>query len=285
MWRPSASMILLSRLKCCVKTDFNYKILVQKRGGNISLGGMYAFPGGVFDEEDSNLERTVLRELYEETGILHYSAGSDRETLRGQLKATPSSFNSLIKEPSFPPMYHYCTFVTPTFEKKRYSTAFFISEICSTESTDIVADGTETELNEWLDPTEAIGMHTQGKIKMLPPQFYIFHELSKHRCIDKLIIELSKGSQYSAFSPDRKSRFHPDKLMGMIDCRGYPAMQPSPVEADKTSIGDASEDSIVTLSLPCDEFHHIYPGQEGQRHRIYCGKPIGTGTYKLEKNY
>lgn len=289
MWRPSASMILLARVKSCTKSEFNYKILVQKRSGGISLGGMYAFPGGVFDEEDGSLERTSLRELYEETGILHYSAGDDLTKIREILKSNPSSFNSLIQESNFPPMYHYCTFLTPTFEKKRYSTVFFVSEICSTESRDIVADGIETELTMWLHPDEAIDMHTHQKIKMLPPQFYIFHELSKHHCIDQLMSVLSKGGplhhQNGTASLDRKSKYHPDNLLALIDCRGYPAMQPSPIELDDNSIDEMPDSSVVVLSLPCDEHHHIYPGQADQRHRIYCGTPIGTGKYKLERNF
>lgn len=279
MWRPSASMILLKRLTKPTTSGYNYKILCQKRG-NISNRGLYAFPGGAYDKEDISLLKTALRELYEETGILHYH-GNDNEfsMLRRQLDSDPEYVHSLWGAASnIPEVFHYCTFITPIFEKKRFSTMFFLSEICHTRTDNMVTDGAEVELNHWLDPAVVLFMHQQADIKMLPPQFYIFHNLSRHRCIDGLLTELREVSRENT----KSRRYCPDEVTTTTDCRGYPPMRPTPVTAQMPSGDDV--DAVVTLALPLDEQHDVYPGASGDRHRIRAVKPIGTGSYSFEVN-
>ena len=44
---PSASLLLFREEK-----DLSFKILLLKRSPNISLGGFYAFPGGMIEKQD-----------------------------------------------------------------------------------------------------------------------------------------------------------------------------------------------------------------------------------------
>ena len=52
-----------------MKIEDDYHFIFQKRAKEISQGGEISFPGGAFDLEDIDFERTAIRETEEELGI------------------------------------------------------------------------------------------------------------------------------------------------------------------------------------------------------------------------
>lgn len=222
---------------------------------------------------------TSLRELFEETGILlgqpvtHQDlpcrAAIDSE--RQSLKKDPSAFQRILHGYStsarVDDLLHFCTFITPTFEKRRYETHFFAAEVDEADCSAMAADGHETAALLWLDPAEAVELQKTKKISFLPPQFYIFNTLSKSQDID------------SIFSTESISLNKYNRKTGVAtDFRGLPAILPTVVRSA------ASTGAAVTLALPFDEAHDQWPGDAGSRHRIVCGTPIGYGDYILEDN-
>jgi hypothetical protein len=190
----------------------------------------------------------------------------DVQSSRSLLRSNPNQFDSILQNLHISPranMLHYCTFMTPTFEKRQYETHFFLAEVGEEECQTMEADGEETESLLWLNPVEAMEMQRDGNISFLPPQYYIFDDFAKDGDIDALVSRLTPvvGKQRE------------DKR---LDARGFPPMRPCLVH-------DASTAASMTLALPYDEAHEEWPGRPGQMHRVLCGLPMGRGEYTLQK--
>ncbi|KAK3273331.1 hypothetical protein CYMTET_18419 [Cymbomonas tetramitiformis] len=276
LWRLSATTIVLRRLKT-TGSNFDYKILLQKRG-NISRAGMYTFPGGVHEKEDNDLRMTAIRELFEEAGVLlcdRYCGDVSEDSFnawRSSVRQDPSQFQEMLNQlharTRSSELHHFCTFMTPKREKRRYTTLFFIAEVSDDECRFMKADGTETASLSWVDPDEALKLNASGKIAIMPPQFYVLKELSQFTSIQEII---------SALQTEKGYEFSTDVAQALFDVRGFPAMQPHPIPQD-------SSEPTIALCLPYDEVHPEMPGGIGKRHRIYSKAPLGTGGYSLEKN-
>lgn len=227
------------------------------------------------------MRATALRELLEETGIhlqnppsvpgkqITAPSREDIQKARGQLRTHPSHYRRLTDEMQWPPprqdILHYCTFVTPTFEKRQYETHFYLAEVSEEECETMSADGEETAALMWLNPAEAVSMQQNAQISFLPPQYYIFNDFSKNKDIDDLLGRIKKGAKAEGGKG--------------LDARGYPAMRPERLSPAFSE----SEPSSLTLTLPFDEAHTEWPGRPGQTHRIICGLPMGSSSFCLEK--
>lgn len=290
-WRYSATAILLKKMNPSSCTNFidrpyNYKLLMQRRGGGISRAGMYTFPGGVHEPCDIDLRETVFREVFEETGILlcdrhspktfhdeHYKENvmNCRSAVHkdaNQFRHILSTLNSSLR---FDSAHHYCTFLTPDFETRRYITAFFLLEVSDSDIATLKADGSETASLTWITPDEGVILSDAGRLQVLPPQYIVMKELQEYDTIDKAINSLKKSS---------KTDYSVDNILNLIDARGYPAMQPKMIS--KTSISDTNNSMILTL--PYDESHPQHCGNKNQRYRINCQLPIGSPGYEFKKN-
>jgi 8-oxo-dGTP pyrophosphatase MutT (NUDIX family) len=281
--RLSATTVLLRRIPQQLRLasqGYDYQILCQRRGGNISRAGMVTFPGGVHEEFETDVRTTALRELFEETGILLLESFNEdghpqKQMLEWKkvLRDNPKHFEHIQSLLSSPlrrrSLHHFCTFATPTFEKRQYTTVFFICEALHEETAWMTADGTETESLFWCDPKEGLVLTQQKKIAILPPQFYVFEALSHFYKLDTVVssLQMTSGSQ----------EVYPSDVMSLKDVRGFPVMRPAVIALD-------SCEKTTALSLPFDEMHPDFPGKSGQRHRVYCDTPIGKGgEYRLQR--
>jgi 8-oxo-dGTP pyrophosphatase MutT (NUDIX family) len=260
---------------------------------------MFTFPGGAYDDSDQSLKITAIRELFEETGVvlniniphdLKKTMSTTNRSLkewRKLVQSNPTKYSeflssissSFIESSNYSNLYHFCTFITPDFEPKKFTTLFYLTEFPSHKSHQLEADGYETDSLLWLTPHEALEQNSQGQMVFLPPQFYILSELislssnsSSFSTLDQLFSTLS-------ISPCSVSHF-PQQIEGLIDCRGYPALKPYPLATPSGS------QSSMTLTLPYDECHPFHPPrQEGKKyHRIECRLPMGQGGYTLRKS-
>lgn len=263
---------------------------------------MYTFPGGVYEDSDKNLKVTAMREIFEEAGAILYPQNQNNNKnvnlseWRKIIRSDPSKFYDLMsilnlpidqsqqqqqqqQQQSCPNFYHHCTFVTPNFEKRRYTTLFFIGELHESDSQHLEADGTETSSLIWIDPLSALESNRQGNMIFLPPQYYILSELSQHQSIESIFSQLNQSSSSSP-SPSKSklnendTSYHPENVYNLIDSRGYPPFKPAPLLSNETK---------MILTLPFDEAHPDHPGKTGNLHRIHCTLPMGEGGYELEK--
>ena len=74
--------------------------------------------------------------------------------------------------------------ITPEFEKKRFSARFFLSEIAARSNACGRRDGTYGSF--WITPQKALEMHRKQKIILMPPTFKTIEELSTFKDINEL---------------------------------------------------------------------------------------------------
>mgnify|MGYP000901319656 CR=1 FL=1 len=275
LWRLSSTCVLLrQRAKSAAASNYDYQVLLQKRG-NVSRKGTFVFPGGVYEEEDQDLKTTALRELFEETGVLlcsghrlnSASVWEWRKKVHEKAGAFPDMLSTLRVSMRYSALKHFCTFVTPEMEKRKYTTLFFLAESSEADLRFLEADGLETSSLAWVDPGEAIEYNNSGKMPFLPPQFYVFKVLSQYHSIGEIRENIfDQGGEGSDFSSSNAG--------SLIDMRGFPAMQPHPLFKESTK-------EKIVMALPFDSAHHKFPGRAGQKHRINCRMPMGKGGYEL----
>lgn len=138
------------------------------------------------------LALTAARECFEETGLLPWAAPVDGPAAgegslgqRDAVREQASAFQPVMECTGVPrsaeergpwlgeTLIPMGRFITPTFEKRRYDTAFFLSTVDEDSLPAGVAeeDGSETTSLLWLTPEEALAGHANGKFRMLPPQW------------------------------------------------------------------------------------------------------------------
>jgi 8-oxo-dGTP pyrophosphatase MutT (NUDIX family) len=254
----------------------------------------------MYETSDGCLKVTAMRELFEETGVLLLEDGDRRATpaatlqLRHAVHTDPSQFQITVErhlEASvrWSSLRHFCTFITPSFEKRKYTTMFFLAAASDEDCLDMHADGHETASLCWVDPEEALRRNAEGGMGFMPPQFYVLRELAAHRSMQSVLDSYRPITSTAVFSADTVSE--------AVDCRGFPAMQPvllpisavAPLDCAPGAIADSPPSSVVcsVLALPLDEAYPAKPGRAGGRHRIYYPtpeKPPPLTGFVLERN-
>lgn len=139
------------------------------------------------DAEDPSLAYCALRETYEETGVLicpnnshnpevheRNRHGSYRDAIKHLTGQDP-----LTMDWSKDGGLNRCSeWTTPAFmSNRRFVTQFFIYFSPTTLDTSRVATNSEVEKIDWLTPQDAIQGMRDGKLSMMPPQFYLLHSL------------------------------------------------------------------------------------------------------------
>ena len=194
--RDAAAVILLRH-----NTDVNNPELfwVQRSPKLAFLGGFHAFPGGQFDQQDTDvpvvnssdpqqaaLISCAARELFEELGVL-VARGTDTLT-RGQLASLLDDLES--GRMSWPELLkHYdlhldaddFTFVgrwvTPPFSPKRFNTWFFLVNCPAKQQPALKSDG-ELSGGEWITARDAYGRWQNYQVTLVEPILHALRTLS-----------------------------------------------------------------------------------------------------------
>jgi 8-oxo-dGTP pyrophosphatase MutT (NUDIX family) len=143
----------------------------------------HVFPGGQIDNLDNgNIQRTALRELYEEASLHLQPSPSSTLPRRVIPQAVQSNtshmpFCQFLKTSQASTaedhLIPYSRWITPKTMAKRFDTTFFLALTCPTENpVDGKADGKEIKSLTWLNPSEALSQFSEGKITLFPPQWY-----------------------------------------------------------------------------------------------------------------
>jgi nucleoside diphosphate-linked moiety X motif protein 19 len=275
---------------CDSVEEQEFEVLLAQRSSKMSsFSSMYVFPGGVAEEsadravaaaysggappsDESVAKVTGIRELFEEAGVLlcasegggartHLAAAHnlpEREQRRWQqaVHADAGKFQELLQLVQRPPglggLHFFVTFITPLIEKRRFRTSFFVSFLDDSDDAQVVLDNTETVRYTWATPSEALRLNREGKMQMLPPQFYALNALSKFQRAEDVVASLRK------------------------------AAPPLPILPH--SIGLTDEGEQLILVYPGDQQHPEFPGNEGDLRRILCRVPLGTSGYEWVDN-
>lgn len=165
-------------------------------------GGMYVFPGGAVDAEDSSYEIAAIRECFEEAGVLlaRDSGGSflrfddpslaDRFTrYRHDVHEGRCSMASVLRDeklvPSTDELHWVSHWVTPFGEVRRFDTRFFVT--ASPSEQEPLHDDKELVDSLWVRPSAALNRSRQGELLMLPPTTVNLQFLADHDSVSSVL--------------------------------------------------------------------------------------------------
>ncbi|KAL0073230.1 hypothetical protein F4703DRAFT_1937008 [Phycomyces blakesleeanus] len=313
--RPSASLIVAAPIptkNVLDKDDYDFRVLMLKRNGKSNFVHAHVFPGGIVDsfdhfshwksilsvsgqtqEELEEAQNTLtskicaIRETFEESGLLltnppaHTVSGFLTDEWRNVVHKDPSQFKVMCEkykiEPAVDKLTPFSNWITPTIEKRRYNTQFYLTVLGQTieeehkEIVEVSADGQETVQLDWFKPQQVIENWKNETVKLFPPQYYTMIELAKvlhHK-------DLLENAGINVF---RTKSGQPIELL------------PQGNQTDPNDIL-APKGSKVFLSLPGD---HEYKATDtdtnsdgpkvktGNLHRIYIEGPMAS--FKIVRN-
>lgn len=144
--------------------------------------GAYVFPGGKVDKSDYNLfhwnkyiwrnsnvdlpyKIAVLRELYEELGII-YASTSDRFIMSGarHFLGAVNAAKQRLRADLLVPFSHW---ITPEVSPRRFDTKFYLAPLLA--GSHALHDGNEAISMKWVSPKRIILNWRQGKVPLMFP--------------------------------------------------------------------------------------------------------------------
>lgn len=191
--RVSSSLIVID--------DQNRVLMMERNPNSKSFAGAYVFPGGVLDaEQDTSNRLTAIRETFEETGVLLASLiGSSPipspETLdvvRKSIHSQKIPFTTFLAQNGLTAdvnaLLPFTQWITPITVPRRFHAYFFVAFLPTKSSLDITSDQglqqlptpdgeTEVMSVRFLKPQDAIAEFENGKIFLMPPQYYLLSTL------------------------------------------------------------------------------------------------------------
>ncbi len=167
-------------------------LLVRRRAGD-AFGESYTFPGGVLDPDESDARpmcsglapadadallgvesgaldyfSAVVRELFEETGVLLGASAAVDDKYRSRLHAGDLPWKDLLQEleVSIPcgELQYFTHWITPSALPKRWSTRFFLAAMPTGQ--EVRPDGSEITDYCWATVEEAIASAESGERKI-----------------------------------------------------------------------------------------------------------------------
>ena len=235
--RPAATVMLIR------ETDTaGVEVFMMRRTTKAAFaGGMYVFPGGAVDAEDSSYEVAAIRECFEEAGVLlaraasgsivrlHDPAVQERfATYRHDVHSGRRSLTSVLEAENLDPMVdqmHWVAhWVTPYGEVRRFDTRFFVTAMPPDQEP--LHDDLETVDSLWVTPADALGRARRGELLMLPPTMVNLGFLADHESVDSVM-----GAVASIGTPARilpKVRWAADGRIDALLMPGDPGYEDLP---------------------------------------------------------
>jgi 8-oxo-dGTP pyrophosphatase MutT (NUDIX family) len=170
--------------------------MLRRHSGASFMARSYVFPGGTADTADRDLEETAVRELFEEAGVLLGHGVLDSATCAGWRQQLRDG-SSLVElsasagvQLATEALHYFAHWITPSFEKKRFSARFFIADLPPGQHPSF--DNLETVDQVWVTPEEAL--RRSGELRLPPPQLRTMYDLREAAARgSSAVIELSRG--------------------------------------------------------------------------------------------
>ena len=188
--RPSSTVVLAR------DSDRGPELLLVLRRAGDAFGDSYTFPGGVLDAEDAEAREccsglsideantilgtetggldyyiAVVRELFEETGVLLGATAPVEHSLRERLHSGDLAWADLLRQQqlSIPcdTLHYFTHWITPSTLPKRWSTRFFLAEMPDKQQ--VRPDESEIVDYCWITAGEALASASRGERKIPYP--------------------------------------------------------------------------------------------------------------------
>lgn len=158
--RPAATVVLVR------DGADELEVLMIHRGADTAFGGMWAFPGGVIEDDDvppgtapdplPAARAAAARETHEEIGLV-------------------------VDPDSFVWWSHWLPPGRNALSVKRFSTWFFLAPAHDGHADEHVGvDGAEVHAHRWIAPAIALAMQERGEIEMAPPTYVTLTQLARY---------------------------------------------------------------------------------------------------------
>ena len=189
-------------------SELGVEVFMMRRTTKAAFaGGMYVFPGGAVDAEDSSYEIAAIRECFEEAGVLlaRTSIGltvrfddplsHDRfTTYRHAVHAGERSMTSVLGAEDLvaqsDELLWVAHWVTPFGEVRRFDTRFFV--VAMPDDQTPLHDDKETVDSLWVTPSDALHRAHTGELLMLPPTIANLEFLATHSSVDEIMAAARK---------------------------------------------------------------------------------------------
>lgn len=189
--KPAATVMLIRDTETA-----GIEVFMMRRTTKAAFaGGMYVFPGGAVDAEDSSYEIAAIRECFEEAGVLLAcnESGSylrfddphlaERFTrYRHDVHEGRCSMTRVLEDegliPSTDALQWVSHWVTPFGEIRRFDTRFFVT--ATPEEQEPLHDDKELVDSLWVTPSSALTRSRRGELLMLPPTTVNLQFLADH---------------------------------------------------------------------------------------------------------
>jgi len=298
--------------------------LLKRAARSSFMPDTMVFPGGAVDSEDvvsasillgtssddadstlqgsAGLEAIVrccaVREVFEESGIgifephLRCPHSEDLLMWRDRVHNHAGLFRDMCHtlgvSPATRSLCYWCSFITPDPEHERLKKGGFDARFyvwCAPSATAgatsqvrrALADAQETTELVWVTPKEALAAAAEGHISMVPPQWYILRELAD-MCPNMDAVPGYAGSAERILQRDYPIKPYAISLTATERLRIMNRV------VDTKQIEDQKPTNIYSLVYPGDEYHAVFPGSSGSRHRMNIVGDLGKrAKYELER--
>lgn len=194
--------------------------LVKRHGKSGFMASAHVFPGGVIEDDDAAVENychgrsplecaealgeadaslafrahiAAIRETFEEAAMLLCTPSSvhedERTQARDQLNDSTLNFGDVLERFStrldLSELHPFARWVTPTVERRRYDTHFFLTVAEEHESG--VHDQREVTAGDWMNPSRAIEAAHAGEIILPPPTLHTLLLLAECDSIEEAL--------------------------------------------------------------------------------------------------
>lgn len=191
------------------------EVLLLRRNDRGFFGGMWVFPGGRVEAEDTAGAPTHDVVPHCEPPHGTGSVDADDPTKRGyRLAAVRETHEEagIVLDPDA--LVHHSHWLPPPVRPKRFSTQFFLCE-APRDATDVRVDGSEITDHAWMTPSDALRRRAAGDMKYVTPTFVTLTHLARHT---------SAQSALAAAAPARC--YHTELIDGPASDPGFVAVYP-----------------------------------------------------------
>lgn len=193
------------------------ELFMVRRHEASSFGAAYAFPGGVVDQDDADVQdfcagitarqanarlgvkenglelySAAIRELFEESGVL--LAGIERVsddlcTVRDALNDGSERWVDFVQRNKLElycdRLHYFSHWITPTSQPKRYSTRFFLAEIPGGQEAEHC--GGELTDSRWTSAQDMLEASRQGAVELHFPTVKTLESIARHKTLEALV--------------------------------------------------------------------------------------------------
>ena len=160
--RPASTVVLLRDGSTVLE------VLMVRRNRKLAFaGGFWVFPGGAVEEQDR-----VLASGDEDEAARHAAAREAEE----EAGVNPDPKEIVL-------ISHW---TTPIGEPKRFSTWIFAGAIDA--DAEITIDGSEIHEHQWLGVFQALQLHRDGELPILPPTYITLRALSRYASAEEALL-------------------------------------------------------------------------------------------------